>query len=158
MAAAAATAMSHSMPPLPIAAAPRIRPPRIPKGTPNINTEPQSEGQVPKGKVWVQGKWRDPASRAAQHRQEIYSRRVEKALKHETLGTNIYAYNHIRTKQVVYSLTRNMEVCLSSICNIRSWLLQAMRIELALILRTEQQDYGTAYIPRQEDCASGITT
>jgi hypothetical protein len=119
MAAATATAMSHSMPPLPMTSVPRIRPPRIPKGTPNINTQPQPEGEVPTSKVWVQGKWRDPASRAAQHRREIYSRRVEKALKHETLGMNIYAYNHIRTKQVVYSLTRNMEVCRFDSCTIR---------------------------------------
>jgi hypothetical protein len=111
MAASAATAMSHSMPPLPMTSAPRIRPPRIPKGTPNINSQPQPEGEAPKERLWVQGRWRDPASRAARNRQEIYSRRVEKALKHETLGMNIYAYNHIRTKQVVYSLTRNMEVC-----------------------------------------------
>jgi hypothetical protein len=113
MASAAATStMSHSLPPLPMAMAyaPRIRPPRIPKGTPNANTNPQPEGPRPGKLVWVQGKWRDPASRAARHRQQIYSRRVEKALKHEVLGSSIYAYNHIRTKQVVYSLTRNMDV------------------------------------------------
>jgi hypothetical protein len=150
MAAAATNAISHNVPmPMSMSSAPRIRPPRIPKGTPNINTEPQPQGNVPKGKVWVQGKWRETASRAVQQRQEIYSRRVEKALKHETLGTNIYAYNHIKTKQVVYSLTRNMEVCLQEQHHL-SFLFHGSLDppETLLTSYAEQQDNGAAPLPR----------
>jgi Transcriptional regulation of mitochondrial recombination len=58
------------------------------------------------------GKPRDPSSNAAKAERFKESRRIEKALRHENHGENIYAYKHIQTGQVVYSLTRVMDVCL----------------------------------------------
>jgi len=108
--ATAAVAIQQQIPHMPIAHIPRVRPPRIPKGTPNANTNPQPEGPVPHNAVWAQGKWRNPASSAVKDRKAVQSRRVEKALRWEDHGQNIFAYVHIRTKQVVYSLTRIMNV------------------------------------------------
>ncbi len=57
------------------------------------------------------GKPRDLSSNAAKAERFKESRRIEKALMHEHHGENVYAYAHIRTAQVVYSLTKVMDVC-----------------------------------------------
>jgi Transcriptional regulation of mitochondrial recombination len=57
------------------------------------------------------GKPRDNSSKAAKAERFKEGRRIEKALRHEHHGENVYAYMHLGTKQVVYSLTRVMEVC-----------------------------------------------
>lgn len=111
MASAAMNAVAHSVPsPYAIPLGPRIRPPRLLPGTKAENTNPQPSGPVPENSVWVQGKWRNPASNAAKDRRLLQSKQVEKALRHHTHGMNIYAYRQIRTNQVVYSLTRVMQV------------------------------------------------
>lgn len=109
MAQAMAAAAAHTMPPFSLPPLPRIRPPAIPKGTPGPNTLPMP-AEVQKGAVWADGKWRVPKSNAAQHRKEVISQQLEKALQHEVHGMHIYAYRHIRTNQVVYSLKKNMDV------------------------------------------------
>ncbi|EXJ94211.1 hypothetical protein A1O1_02604 [Capronia coronata CBS 617.96] len=109
MAAAAANTMAHQVPPMSLPQMPRIRPPRMLKGTPSPNTNPQPSGDSPEGLFWVQGRWRARGSNAAKNRRETQTRQAVKALRHETLGLNIYAYRHIRTNQVVYSLTRTLE-------------------------------------------------
>lgn len=88
-------------------------PPAIPKGTPHPLTLNVKPAVIPRGKVWVQGKLRDKASNAARHQQRIDERRAEKALRRANLGRHIYAYSHLRTNQVVYSLSRFLEVCLA---------------------------------------------
>jgi len=103
-----AAAAAHSMPPFPLPAVPRVRPPPIPKGTPGPNTLPMPA--VPGAGVWADGRWRHPRSRSVIQKQQIISRQLEKALRHETHGMDIYAYRHITTNQVVYSLTKNMNV------------------------------------------------
>jgi Transcriptional regulation of mitochondrial recombination len=65
------------------------------------------------------GKLRDPASNAAKAERERESRKIEKALRREGHGESVYAYVHIGTGQVVYSLTRIMDVSvtiLKSLC------------------------------------------
>lgn len=62
------------------------------------------------GKVEAFGKPREQNSNAAKILRMQESRKVEKALTHEHHGENVYAYAHIRTGQVVYSLTRVMDV------------------------------------------------
>lgn len=109
MASTMAMAAAHSMPPFPLPAVPRIRPPPIPKGTPGPNTRPQPGPPGQSGQVWADGRWANPNSRSALHKQEVVSKQLEKALQHEVHGTNIYAYRHMRTHQVVYSLTKNMD-------------------------------------------------
>ena len=98
--------MPHSVPPMHI---PRVRPPRFLKGQPRDDQLPQPEGPVPRGQLWVQGKWRNRASNAVIDRQKVMSQQVKKAIQRQTHGLNIYAYYHLRTKQVVYSLTRVMQ-------------------------------------------------
>lgn len=106
-----AAAAAHSMPPFPLPAVPRVRPPPIPKGTPGPNTLPMpSTPKAGDRRVWADGKWVNPRSRSGLQKQEIVSRQLEKALRHETHGMNIYAYRHVTTNQVVYSLTKNMNV------------------------------------------------
>lgn len=56
------------------------------------------------------GKPRDMSSDAAKAERLRDSLRVEKALLQERLGENVYAYRNIRTGQVVYSLTKVMNV------------------------------------------------
>ncbi len=115
---AVASTMAHQMPPMPLPHIPRIRPPRMLKGDPSPNTNPQPPGEASgfqhRGRwvqrVWVQGRWRNPASNAAKHRLEVQTKQATKAVRHETHGLNIYAYRHIRTNQVVYSLTRTLQV------------------------------------------------
>ena len=60
------------------------------------------------------GKPRNASSNAAKAERFKESRRIEKALRHEHHGENVYAYAHLGTGQVVYSLTRVMDVCASS--------------------------------------------
>ncbi|KIX08248.1 uncharacterized protein Z518_02904 [Rhinocladiella mackenziei CBS 650.93] len=101
MAAAATNSMAHHMP--------RVRPPRLMKGDPHPNAKPQPPGEAPHDALWVQGRWRNPRSSAVKHERATQTRQVLKALRCETRGLNIYAYRHIRTNQVVYSLTRTLE-------------------------------------------------
>lgn len=74
---------------------------------------PSMPGGPPRGKAKVEafGKPRDVSSNAAKAERFKESRRLEKALRHEHHGENVYAYAHIGTGQVVYSLTRVMDVC-----------------------------------------------
>jgi hypothetical protein len=109
--ATATVSLPQQIPHMPIPRVPRVRPPRILKGTPSPNSVAQPAGPAPSGKVWAQGQWRDPASNSAKASRQHQSRQVEKALRHDTHGQNIYAYANIRTNQVVYSLTRVMSVC-----------------------------------------------
>lgn len=111
---AAASTLSRSMPPTPTSSfvfqsAPRVRPPPMPPGTKSPNTDPQPPGPVPKGRVWVQGAWRNKASPAGKQERKVLSARVERAVRARTHGQSIYAYTHIRTKQVVYSLTKILQ-------------------------------------------------
>ncbi|KIW64239.1 hypothetical protein PV04_09186 [Phialophora macrospora] len=110
MAATAANAMAHQLPPMSIPAMPRIRPPRLLKGEPHPNnaTLPPISPDSPSAK-WVQGKWRTGNSKAVKNRKAIQDIQVAKALRHKTHGLDIYAYRHIRTNQVVYSLTRTLQ-------------------------------------------------
>lgn len=100
---------AHSMPPFPLPALPRVRPPAIPKGTPGPNTIPAPQDLPLTNRIWADGQLQHPSSASARHRKAIVSKRLEKALKHGVLGMNIYAYRHIQTGQVVYSLTNNMD-------------------------------------------------
>lgn len=61
-------------------------------------------------KTPIQGKARQPSSNAYKVHQEIEGLRLQKALNSITHGQNIFVYHNIRTKQVVYSLTRYLEV------------------------------------------------
>src|SRR5205085_5919712 len=103
--ATAAVSIPQQVPHVSIPHIPRVRPPRILKGTPSPNSVPQPPGRVPRKKVWAQGQWRSPTSNSAKANRDRQSRQVEKALRHETHGQNIYAYANLRTQQVVYSLT-----------------------------------------------------
>lgn len=64
--------------------------------------------QVP-GKL-IQGLPRERNSSAMKEHRAREGVRLRKALNAMTHGKNIFAYHHIRTKQVVYSLTRYLEV------------------------------------------------
>ncbi|KXG47690.1 Mitochondrial homologous recombination protein 1 [Penicillium griseofulvum] len=57
----------------------------------------------------IQGKPRVPGSNAFREHQDKEGRRLQRALNSVTHGKNIFVYNNIRTKQVVYSLTRYLE-------------------------------------------------
>jgi hypothetical protein len=110
MATSAANSAAHqinlaSLPPMP-----RIRPPRLLKGDPHPNNATQLPGQPPTGRLWVQGKWRTPVSNAGKHKREVQVRQITKALRHRTHGLDIYAYRHVRTNQIVYSLSRSLQV------------------------------------------------
>jgi hypothetical protein len=61
-------------------------------------------------KTPIQGKPRVPGSNAFKDYQDKEGRRLQKALNSISHGKNIFVYNNIRTKQVVYSLTRYLEV------------------------------------------------
>ena len=61
-------------------------------------------------KAPIQGKPRVPGSNAFKQQQDKEGRRLQKALNSVSHGKNIFVYNNIRTKQVVYSLTRYLEV------------------------------------------------
>ena len=96
------------VPPFVLPPGPRVRPPRLLKGTKAANTNPQPSGPVPPNRVWVQGEWRLPVSRAAKNESQRLSTKLERAVQARSHGVNIYAYTHVRTKQVVYSLSRIM--------------------------------------------------
>jgi hypothetical protein len=64
---------------------------------------------IPRGAV-IQGRARTPGSNAYKSFQWKEGGRLRKALNRITHGKNIFAYNNIRTNQVVYSLTRYLEV------------------------------------------------
>jgi hypothetical protein len=67
-------------------------------------------------KIPIQGKTRVVGSNAYRDQQEKEGRRLQKALNSIAHGKNIFVYHNIRTKQVVYSLTRYLEVrCLSPV-------------------------------------------
>ncbi|OQU94305.1 hypothetical protein CLAIMM_00672 [Cladophialophora immunda] len=110
MAAITANSMVHQIPPMSIPAMPRIRPPRMLKGEPHPNQVLQPT-VVPKNAniKWVQGKWRAGGSNAVKNKAATQDIQVAKALRHQTHGLDIYAYRHIRTNQVVYSLTRTLQ-------------------------------------------------
>ncbi|KAN0079193.1 Transcriptional regulation of mitochondrial recombination domain containing protein [Elaphomyces granulatus] len=63
---------------------------------------------IPRGTV-IQGRARTPGSNAYKSFQWKEGGRLRKALNRITHGKNIFAYNNIRTNQVVYSLTRYLE-------------------------------------------------
>lgn len=58
----------------------------------------------------IQGRPRETSSNAYKNYQDKEGRRLQKALNSLTHGKNIFVYQNVRTKQVVYSLTRYLEV------------------------------------------------
>jgi hypothetical protein len=66
-------------------------------------------------KTPIQGNPRVPGSNAFKDHQEKEGRRLQKALNSISHGKNIFVYSNIRTKQVVYSLTRYLEVSFFSL-------------------------------------------
>lgn len=64
----------------------------------------------------IQGKIREPSSNAFKEHVKRESVRLQKALNSISHGKHIFAYHNVQTKQVVYSLTRYLEVSIS--CNI----------------------------------------
>ena len=74
-----------------------------------VKTDPANSWPPP-ARVDAFGKPRDRSSNAAEAERFKESRRIEKALRHEHHGENVYAYAHIGTGQVVYSLTKVMDV------------------------------------------------
>lgn len=58
----------------------------------------------------VQGKRRQQNSNAFKEFLRREARRTQKALNAVTHGKHIFVYQHVRTKQVVYSLTRLLDV------------------------------------------------
>ncbi|OAP63099.1 hypothetical protein AYL99_02326 [Fonsecaea erecta] len=110
MAAVTANSMAHQIPPMSIPTMPRIRPPRMLKGEPHPNQALQPTIVPKKANIkWVQGKWRAGGSNAAKNKAATQDIQVAKALRHQNHGLDIYAYRHIRTNQVVYSLTRTLQ-------------------------------------------------
>ncbi|OJD13158.1 hypothetical protein AJ78_06361 [Emergomyces pasteurianus Ep9510] len=65
--------------------------------------------RYPKTTKPIQGKVRETGSRAALQWRTQERARLRKALHRLTHGKNIFAYNNIRTNQVVYSFTRELE-------------------------------------------------
>ncbi|KAJ5587500.1 uncharacterized protein N7459_003265 [Penicillium hispanicum] len=66
--------------------------------------QPEIDPQTP-----IQGKPREPSSNAFKEYQRRESVRLQKALNSLSHGRNIFVYHNVRTKQVVYSLTRYLE-------------------------------------------------
>lgn len=58
----------------------------------------------------IQGRQRNPLSNAFKEHLKRESARLQKALNSIGHGKHIFAYHNVRTKQVVYSLTRHLEV------------------------------------------------
>lgn len=58
----------------------------------------------------IQGRLRRRDSNAYKNAQAVQAARLKRALNSLSHGRNIFAYNNIRTNQVVYSLTRYLEV------------------------------------------------
>jgi hypothetical protein len=110
---AAANSMAHQLPPsMAVPAMPRIRPPRMMKGDPHPNNAPRPDKRDPprSGYKWVQGKWRLRTSSAVRSRTAVLEAQAVKAFRLKRHGIDIYAYRHIRTNQVVYSLSRILQV------------------------------------------------
>jgi hypothetical protein len=113
MAATSVTAMPHNLthlPPLP--RMPRIRPPRLMPGDPHPNNNPPPsdlpEEQLPR---WYQGRLRKANSTALKHKKAKERGQTQKAIdRHHNQGLDIWAYFHIRTHQVVYSLSEDLQV------------------------------------------------
>jgi hypothetical protein len=116
-------------------------------------------------KTPIQGKARQPSSNAYKDHQEKEGLRLKKALNSITHGQNIFVYHHIRTKQVVYSLTRALEVSnnyltgqdkgfaldLSEVpFETLQPILKTMR-NFLIIHPLEKQPPQTMRLPRQED-------
>lgn len=74
-------------------------------GTWNIVRRPPLDTKTP-----IQGRIRAPISAAYKTHQLKEGIRLRKALKAMTHGKNIFVYHNMRTNQVVYSLTRYLEV------------------------------------------------
>ena len=141
MASAVVAAAPHSVPPLPLSRIPRVRPPRFLPGQPRDDQLPQPEGSVPSSHVWTQGKWRNRASNAVSDRRKVVSQQVKKAIEKRYHGLNIYAYYHLLTKQVVYSLTRHMQVSFYTIS-----------VRASTNAREVRPGHAPACLPRQENC------
>jgi hypothetical protein len=60
----------------------------------------------------IEGRRRNPSSNAFKEHVRRESVRLQKALNSITHGKHIFVYHNVRTKQVVYSLTRYLEVSL----------------------------------------------
>lgn len=122
MASAAVNAASRQLNPMALPPMPRIRPPRLLKGDPHPNNNPQPAGDPPKNPAyWLQGGWRLKDSNAYKHHKKILTRQAVRALRQRTHGLDIYAYRHVQTNQVVYSLTRALEVsCNPHTCTSRA--------------------------------------
>lgn len=63
----------------------------------------------------IQGRPRETSSNAFKEHVQRESVRLQKALNSISHGKHIFAYHNVRTKQVVYSLTRYLEVRISSL-------------------------------------------
>lgn len=64
----------------------------------------------PKTRVPIQGRPREANSNAFKEASTRESVRLQKALNAVAHGKHIFVYHNVRTKQVVYSLTRYLEV------------------------------------------------
>ena len=97
----------------PSAFTPRARPPRLLKGQPHPNQQPPpTTGSPPVAgkRVWAQGKWRNPASNAAKYVRRGEIQRLERIKMQAGRGRAIYVFSNVRTNQVVYSLTKALQV------------------------------------------------
>jgi hypothetical protein len=74
-------------------------------GTWNVVRRPP----IDRGTV-IQGRPREQNSQALKEHQFREGVRLQKALNYLVHGRNIFVYHNLRTKQVVYSLTRYLEV------------------------------------------------
>jgi len=63
-----------------------------------------------RGPVYAQGRLRNPASKAAKKAREDQAVRLEKYLDSAAHGEHIYMWNHIKTNQIIYSLSRTLNV------------------------------------------------
>lgn len=70
----------------------------------------------------IQGKPRETTSNAFKEHIKRESVRLQKALNSISHGKNIFVYHNVRTKQVVYSLTRYLEVSLLILSFLRDFL------------------------------------
>ena len=66
----------------------------------------------PKSSVPIQGRPREANSNAFKEASSRQTVRLQKALNAVAHGKHIFVYHNVRTKQVVYSLTRYLEVSL----------------------------------------------
>ncbi|KAJ6144932.1 hypothetical protein N7470_008827 [Penicillium chermesinum] len=73
---------------------------RVATGTQKARIDPQ---------IPIQGKKREPGSNAFKEHEHRETMRLRKALDSVSHGKNIFVYTNVRTKQVVYSLTRYLQ-------------------------------------------------